>query len=234
MGSFLDVILSCKSCLVEKEMELLLVMLWRFWFHHNRVVHGFPLLSVEETVTWSRCFLEEFHAVADVPSVRFAPSIERWRAPSPGWVKLNSDMALDFQGRHLGFGAVIRSSDSLVLASCLSSACGLFSPDIGEALTILRIQLAVDEAFPPCQVTLEIENRSPSNLPFVYQLCTMATRLKQVTTCISFHSCTSCVTMSTKPKKLPVVNLSLDHLISQLSKLSLMILNLSFDQLRSW
>ncbi|KAL5804917.1 hypothetical protein ACOSQ3_031717 [Xanthoceras sorbifolium] len=79
---------------------------------------------------------------------------EQWRAPSPSWVKLNSDVALDFRGRRLGFGAVIRSSDGLVLASYSSSACGLFSPDVacglfspdvGEALAILRgIQLAVD------------------------------------------------------------------------------------------
>ncbi|KAL5803270.1 hypothetical protein ACOSQ4_031575 [Xanthoceras sorbifolium] len=61
---------------------------------------------------------------------------EHWRASSPGWVKLNSDVALDFRGRRLGFGAVIRSSDGLVLASYSSSACGLFSPDVGEALAI--------------------------------------------------------------------------------------------------
>ncbi|KAL5811987.1 hypothetical protein ACOSQ3_026937 [Xanthoceras sorbifolium] len=51
-------------------MELLLVLLWCFWFRRNRAVHSAPLLSVEETVGWSELFLADYQAVVAVSSVR--------------------------------------------------------------------------------------------------------------------------------------------------------------------
>ncbi|KAH7572293.1 hypothetical protein JRO89_XS04G0233800 [Xanthoceras sorbifolium] len=117
-GSFLDFILACFSILLVHEMELLLVLLWRFWFRRNLAVHSAPLLSVEDTVGWSE---------------------------SPGWVKINSDVAVDVRGRRLGFGVVIRDCSGKVLVSYTSLLLGLFSSDIGEALAILLgLHLAID------------------------------------------------------------------------------------------
>ncbi|KAL5756018.1 hypothetical protein ACOSQ2_020764 [Xanthoceras sorbifolium] len=140
-GSFLDFILACFSILLVHEMELL----WRFWFRRNRAVHSAPLLFVEDTVGWSERFLVDFQAAVAVPSVRCDLVVERWLAPSPGWVKINSDVAVDVRGRRLGFGVVIRDCTGKVLVSYMSLLLGLFSSDIGEALAILLgLRLAID------------------------------------------------------------------------------------------
>ncbi|KAH7574451.1 hypothetical protein JRO89_XS03G0297700 [Xanthoceras sorbifolium] len=126
-------------------MELLLVLLWRFWFRRNHAVHSAPLLSVEDTVGWSERFLVDFQAAVAVPSVRCELVVERWLAPGPGWVKINSDVAVDVRGRRLGFGVVIRVCTGKVLVSYTSLLLGLFSSDIGEALAILLgLRLAID------------------------------------------------------------------------------------------
>ncbi|KAL5818944.1 hypothetical protein ACOSQ4_022786 [Xanthoceras sorbifolium] len=144
-GSFFDFILACYSRLLVHEMELLLVLLWRFWFRRNRAVHSAPLLSVEDTVDWLKMFLADFQAAVAVPGVRCGPVAERWLAPSPGWVKINSDVAVDVRGRRLGFGVVLRDFAGKVLVSYTSLLLGLFSSDIGEALAILYgLRLAVD------------------------------------------------------------------------------------------
>ncbi|KAL5819286.1 hypothetical protein ACOSQ4_023128 [Xanthoceras sorbifolium] len=102
-------------------MELLLVLLWRFWFRRNRAVHSVPLL------------------------VRCGLVVERWQAPSPRWVKINSDVVVDVQGHRLGFGVVFRDFAGKVLVSYTSLLLGLFSSDIGEALAILLgLRLAID------------------------------------------------------------------------------------------
>ncbi|KAL5823208.1 hypothetical protein ACOSQ4_021108 [Xanthoceras sorbifolium] len=127
-GSFLDFISACFSTLLVHEMELFA-----------------PLLSVEDTVGWSERFLVDFQAAAAVPSVRCELVVERWLAPSPGWFKINSDVAVDVRGRRLGFGVVIRNCTGKVLVSYTSLLLGFFSSDIGEALAILRgLRLAID------------------------------------------------------------------------------------------
>ncbi|KAL5811198.1 hypothetical protein ACOSQ4_027766 [Xanthoceras sorbifolium] len=97
-------------------LPLLLVLLWRFWFRRNHAVHSAPLLSVEEMVGWSERFLVDFQAAVAVPSVRRDLVVKRWLAPSPGWVKINSDVAVDVRGRRLGFGVVIRDCMGVALS----------------------------------------------------------------------------------------------------------------------
>ncbi|KAH7569641.1 hypothetical protein JRO89_XS06G0225100 [Xanthoceras sorbifolium] len=145
VGSFFDFVLAYKVSLLVHEMELLLVLFWRFWFRRNRAVHSAPLLSVEETVGWSELYLADFQAAAATPRLRGSSIVERWQAPSPGWVKINSDVAVDVRGHRLGFGVVFRDSVGKVLVSYTSLLLGLFSPDIGEALAILLgLRLAID------------------------------------------------------------------------------------------
>ncbi|KAL5798473.1 hypothetical protein ACOSQ2_003293 [Xanthoceras sorbifolium] len=62
--------------------------------------------------------------------------------------KINFDAALNFHGHKMGFGVVICNFDGLVLVSCSHMAIGLFSPDVGETLAILRgIQIVTDMGF---------------------------------------------------------------------------------------
>ncbi|KAL5799314.1 hypothetical protein ACOSQ4_032198 [Xanthoceras sorbifolium] len=86
-----------------------------FWFRRNHVVHGTPLLSLKEMVGWSELYLADFQGAAAVLGVRLGLVVERWRVPSPGWVKINSNVAVDIRGRRLGFGVVFRDSAGKVL-----------------------------------------------------------------------------------------------------------------------
>ncbi|KAL5845509.1 hypothetical protein ACOSQ4_011467 [Xanthoceras sorbifolium] len=92
------------------------------------------------------------------------------KAPSPGWIKINSDVAVDARGRRLGFGVVFRDSVGEVLVSYTSLLPGLFSSDIGEALAILLgLRLAGDMGFPSvcvesdaASVVKQLSSRVPS------------------------------------------------------------------------
>ncbi|KAH7564739.1 hypothetical protein JRO89_XS09G0017400 [Xanthoceras sorbifolium] len=118
IGSFFYFILVCKGSLLVQEMDLLLVLFWRFSFRRNRAVHSAPLLSVEETVGWSELYLTDFQAAVAAPLLCC---------------------------RQLGFGVVFRNSVGKVLVSYTSLLLGLFSSDIGEALAILLgLRLAID------------------------------------------------------------------------------------------
>ncbi|KAL5773584.1 hypothetical protein ACOSQ2_013508 [Xanthoceras sorbifolium] len=144
-GSFFYFILVCHVSLLVHEMELLLVLLWHFWFHRNRAVHSAPLLSVEETVGWSELYLADYQAAVAGPILRCGLVVERWQVPSLGWVKINSNVAVDVRGCRLGFGVVFRDSVGKVLLSYTSLLLGLFSSDIGEVLAILLgLRLAID------------------------------------------------------------------------------------------
>ncbi|KAL5819042.1 hypothetical protein ACOSQ4_022884 [Xanthoceras sorbifolium] len=108
------------------------------------ILDTYSRASGQETVGWSERFLVDFQAAVAVPSVR-RDLVKRWLAPSPGWVKINSDVAVDVRGRRLGFGVVIRDCMGVVLVSYTSLLLGLVSSDIGEALAILLgLRLAID------------------------------------------------------------------------------------------
>ncbi|KAL5842773.1 hypothetical protein ACOSQ3_013376 [Xanthoceras sorbifolium] len=138
-------VLTRAALLLVHEMELLLVLLWHFWFRRNRAVHSAPLLSVEETVGWSELYLADYQAAVAGPILRCGLVVERWQVPSPGWVKINLDVTVDVRGCRLGFGVVFRDSAGKVLLSYTSLLLGLFSSDIGEVLVILLgLRLAID------------------------------------------------------------------------------------------
>ncbi|KAL5753986.1 hypothetical protein ACOSP7_022206 [Xanthoceras sorbifolium] len=89
-------------------------------------------------------------ATVFVPKLQREPPLVRWRAPSLGWLKLNTDPAFDSYRRRLGFGVVICDSKGLVMLSGSLVFDGFFSPEIAEAMAILRgVQLALEMGFSP-------------------------------------------------------------------------------------
>ncbi|KAL5810835.1 hypothetical protein ACOSQ4_027403 [Xanthoceras sorbifolium] len=131
--------------------ELLVVFYWRAWFRRNSLVHSSKLLSVEGIACWAELFLVEFRSSC----VRFSrsriPIVERWKAPSPGWFKINSDFAIDVCGGRTGLGITDRNEAGLVMLSCVIPVVGMFSPVMAEAMALLHgLQLAVDYGICPC------------------------------------------------------------------------------------
>ncbi|KAL5767563.1 hypothetical protein ACOSQ2_014346 [Xanthoceras sorbifolium] len=91
-------------------------------------------------VVWPVCTLK----------LQRVPFLDRWKVPSPGWFKINTDAALDSSRCKVGLGVVVRESYGLVLLSGSLVLDGLFSPKVAEALAILRgVQLALDSSFNP-------------------------------------------------------------------------------------
>ncbi|KAL5819458.1 hypothetical protein ACOSQ4_023300 [Xanthoceras sorbifolium] len=126
-------------------MELLLVLLWRFWFRRNRAVHSASLLSVEDTVGWSERYLVDFQAAVAVSRVRCDLVVERWLAPSPGVVKLNLNVALDSSRSLVGVRLVLRDDERRVLGSSWQCFSGNLFPLDAEGATVLRgLQFALD------------------------------------------------------------------------------------------
>ncbi|KAL5820684.1 hypothetical protein ACOSQ3_022566 [Xanthoceras sorbifolium] len=147
---FFDFLLYCRGCRLVDELELLLVIVWRVWFRRNKLVHSSSILSAEDTVQWAKDYIAEFRATVFVPKLQCEPPLVRWRAPSLGWLKLNTEPAFDSCRRRLGFGVVICDSKGLVMLSGSLVFDGFFSPEIAEAMAILRgVQLAQEMGFSP-------------------------------------------------------------------------------------
>ncbi|KAL5739188.1 hypothetical protein ACOSP7_028110 [Xanthoceras sorbifolium] len=131
-------------------MKLLLIIIWRVWYRRNRAMHSSSLLSAEETMQWVNNFLTEFRVANTIQKLQRSSPLVRWRVPSPGWFKINTDAALDFCSRRLGFGIVIRDLNGLVMVSSSMVFSGFFSLEIADVTIVLRgVRLALEMGFSP-------------------------------------------------------------------------------------
>ncbi|KAL5856495.1 hypothetical protein ACOSQ3_003953 [Xanthoceras sorbifolium] len=77
-----------------------------------------------------------------------------WEAPSPSWVKLNSNAAIDLPNKKIDFGVVIRDYESRVIAAMASSLSSMVSVECAEGLAMLEgLKLAVDMGVSHCVLT---------------------------------------------------------------------------------
>ncbi|KAL5865476.1 hypothetical protein ACOSQ3_002990 [Xanthoceras sorbifolium] len=78
------------------------------------------------------------------------PVQPRWKAPSPGWYKVNSDAAVDSVRKRVGLGVVIRDCQGQVMAALSQVYPLLVSLEIAEAMAIRRgIQLVSELVLSP-------------------------------------------------------------------------------------
>lgn len=107
-------------------------MMWAIWHSRNRLTHdqdGFdPTFSIRR--------IKEDLAVLDIPrSHAVTLPGYGWKPPDTGWIKINTDGAIDAGAGNGGAGGVARSSSSLV-GAWSKPLLGVTDPLIAETLAL--------------------------------------------------------------------------------------------------
>ncbi|KAK2645800.1 hypothetical protein Ddye_020995 [Dipteronia dyeriana] len=150
---FIDFMISCHSILLEKEMEVLYVLLWKVWNRRNNFVHGSSALCPDTDFFWSGCMVllritmmqirkKLDHLVVET-LCRTIGDVEQY--------KVNTDAAISNDVMKMGFGIIIRDSNGAVMASSVQSLNVRFPPQMAEAMAIFRgLQFAAETGLVPC------------------------------------------------------------------------------------
>ncbi|KAL5756478.1 hypothetical protein ACOSP7_020905 [Xanthoceras sorbifolium] len=159
--SFLDFLISIHACLSCVEFELFCVFLWRIWFRRNKWVHFSLMLSTDEVMAWSSRFLSDFRSAHKQPPSAIDSSLlpvplARWLPHSPGVFSINSDATMREQIGKVGLRVIIRDYHGKVMACCCSCFSICCSPQVAEALAILRgLRLAEELLLLPAGLHLD-------------------------------------------------------------------------------
>ncbi|KAL5854145.1 hypothetical protein ACOSQ4_003947 [Xanthoceras sorbifolium] len=152
-STFKDLFDHCQSVIQKSILEELCVTWWRVCYYRNSFVHFLRLLPVSDLVLWSKSFLADFRAAVLLDSKPKPLRMLHWEAPSPSWVKLNSNAAIDLPNKKIDFGVVIRDYESRVIAAMASSLSSMVSVECAEGLAMLEgLKLAVDVGVSHCVV----------------------------------------------------------------------------------
>jgi hypothetical protein len=68
--------------------------------------------------------------------VRSVPEVVKWSKPSPRWIKLNWDVAVDSGKQKMGIGIIARDHTGSVLAAVCTSWPHITEPTTAEAIAV--------------------------------------------------------------------------------------------------
>ncbi|KAL5555671.1 hypothetical protein UlMin_037907 [Ulmus minor] len=134
-----ELLLSANDCLKNEELELMCIVMWRFWFRRNIWKHEKQWLDDEACLSWARQHLSDyqyFHNKTYHPPAKIPP--KPWEAPVLGTVKINTDAAWCSQKKKFGLGAVIRDSTGSVLASIATPVYAPVTVAVAEGWALER------------------------------------------------------------------------------------------------
>ncbi|KAL5555315.1 hypothetical protein UlMin_037551 [Ulmus minor] len=134
-----ELLLSTNDCLKTEELELLCILMWRFWFRRNKWKHEKQWLDDESCLSWARQHLSDFqhfHNKTYHSPVKIPP--KPWEAPVMGTIKINTDAAWCSQKKKFGLGAVIRDSAGSVLASVATPVYAPVTVAVAEGWALER------------------------------------------------------------------------------------------------
>ncbi|KAK2650926.1 hypothetical protein Ddye_018415 [Dipteronia dyeriana] len=100
-----------------------------------------------DVVLWSEAFVTDYKKANEVArqSGSQIPKNVVWQPPCIGRYKLNTDAAIDYDGKIMGFGAVIRDSVWMVIATSSQRIEATYPPHVAEAIAMYRgLLLATD------------------------------------------------------------------------------------------
>jgi ribonuclease HI len=133
-------------------MRLFIGLARRLWMIRNNMLHGGSFVPPAVIFNQANRALEEFKVTqaegpTNLPSTVIGV-LSRWKAPSPRWVKINWDAALNSKGNRQGGGMMIWDCARNVLAVRCFSHGGTSSPTVVESLAALvAIDLYKDRGF---------------------------------------------------------------------------------------
>ncbi|POO02726.1 Ribonuclease H-like domain containing protein [Trema orientale] len=132
-----DVLLGIFWSLDKAGFEHFVVILWSIWFERNRVLYGQncrdPSLVLESA---TQTFFD-YQRVGRVDEyMHTTPSPRRWKLPSVGQVKMNTDAAMRPGEGYVGLGGVFRDNLGSVLACFAARYKRCLSVENNELLAI--------------------------------------------------------------------------------------------------
>ena len=134
-----ELLLSASDCLKNEELELMCILMWRFWFRRNKWKHEKQWLDDEACLSWARQHLSDYHHFHNKtyhPPAKIPP--KPWEAPVMGTVKVNTDAAWCSKKKKFGLGVVIRDSTGSVLASVATPVYALVTVVVAEGWALER------------------------------------------------------------------------------------------------
>ncbi|KAK1582466.1 hypothetical protein Q3G72_015322 [Acer saccharum] len=116
------------------------------WKTYNDRISTMARVCVDDVVEWAEIYLTDYHKVGDVSlctSGRVAMDIVRasnevWKPQDPNMYKIICDVVVDEIDCHIGIGIVIRDSAGFILASSSQKIIPKYTPQVAEAVAILR------------------------------------------------------------------------------------------------
>ncbi|TXG67416.1 hypothetical protein EZV62_008691 [Acer yangbiense] len=148
---FLDFVISCSSQLGLKEFESICVLWWRIWHRRNLFIHKKVLMPGSDVVEWANTFTSDFYsanACVDGQRVLARGSSIRWQVPLIGYVKINTDAALNCKDKVSSFGVVIRDSAGRVLVALCRNLIDMFCFLVGlmmQQKIVIMLKLKCDK-----------------------------------------------------------------------------------------
>ncbi|KAK2662428.1 hypothetical protein Ddye_001002 [Dipteronia dyeriana] len=124
-----------------KDMADLFVVMWRNWFRRNPIGHGMPNIDLCDMVVWSKTFVSDYRKANEVirQTGSQIPKYVVWQPPCIGIYKLNTDAAIDTDGKIVGvFGVVIRDSEGMVITTSFQRIEATYPPHVAEAIAMYQ------------------------------------------------------------------------------------------------
>lgn len=123
--TFASIITILTERLHVEEMQMVAAVARLLWHRRNRVVFGGEFPSPTHILETASSQLENFSKAEAGrrmgSSKSTAPVTMKWSKPSPGWIKLNWDAAIDTGKQKMGIGIIARDHTGTVLVAVCSS-----------------------------------------------------------------------------------------------------------------
>jgi hypothetical protein len=113
------------------------------WLWRNSVVFGGDFMSPKHILKTASSQLDNFSKAEAgrrmSSTVRSIPEVVKWSKPSPGWIKLNWDAAIDSGKQKMRIGIIARDHMGSVLAVVCASRPHVTEPTTTEAIAAWKL-----------------------------------------------------------------------------------------------
>jgi hypothetical protein len=125
------------------EMQKVAVVARLIWLRRNSVMFGGDFMSPNHILETASSQLDNFSKAEAgrrmSNTVCSTPEVVKWSKPSPGWIKLNWDAAIDSGQQKMGIGIIARDHTGSVLAAVCASRPHVTEPTTAEAITVWKL-----------------------------------------------------------------------------------------------
>ncbi|XP_061993443.1 uncharacterized protein LOC133711323 [Rosa rugosa] len=134
--------------LVQEELDLFAFIMWRIWHDRNKWVFENKRFDALYSYKMAKSSHDEYRAVMISKGRGAKEKQKRWKPPSQGFVKVNTDGAFVPNNRVGGAGVVIRNNRGEIAVARTIPLFGVTTPRHAEILAIsCRLQLALEQGY---------------------------------------------------------------------------------------